>query len=244
MVKKNWLHLLVLVLLSFAGTSSYAPIAYEDNRFISYVADTKKQPFQLYWKNDQGKPFRSIASLKEWLGRNKKRLVFAMNAGMYKPDGSPQGLFIENGIVRTPIDTSSGSGNFYLKPNGIFYTTKDGTPRICKTPAFVNNGTVRYATQSGPLLVIDDQIHPAFNKTSVNLNVRNGVGILPGNKILFAMSKKEINFYEFAGYFKNKGCRWALYLDGLVSRTYLPEKGWTQMDGNFGVIIGVVVDEH
>jgi uncharacterized protein YigE (DUF2233 family) len=30
-----------------------------------------------------------------------------------------------------------------------------------------------------------------------------------------------------------------LYLDGLVSRTYLPEKEWTQTDGNFGVIIAV-----
>jgi uncharacterized protein YigE (DUF2233 family) len=53
------------------------------------------------------------------------------------------------------------------------------------------------------------------------------------------MSKKEINFYEFANYFKKKWCKNALYLDGFVSRTYLPEKNWIQTDGNFGVIIGV-----
>jgi uncharacterized protein YigE (DUF2233 family) len=34
-------------------------------------------------------------------------------------------------------------------------------------------------------------------------------------------------------------CQNALYLDGFVSRTYLPEKAWKQVDGNFGVIIGV-----
>jgi uncharacterized protein YigE (DUF2233 family) len=32
----------------------------------------------------------------------------------------------------------------------------------------------------------------------------------------------------------------ALYLDGVVSRMYLPEKKWEQLDGDFGVIIGVL----
>ncbi|MDB5278562.1 MAG: hypothetical protein JWR61_3517 [Ferruginibacter sp.] len=53
------------------------------------------------------------------------------------------------------------------------------------------------------------------------------------------MSKSEINFYDFANYFKNPGCKNALYLDGLVSEVYLPEKQWLQTDGNFGIIIGV-----
>ena len=53
------------------------------------------------------------------------------------------------------------------------------------------------------------------------------------------MSKQEVSFYDFAKYFKKIGCENALYLDGFVSRTYLPEKNWIQTDGNFGVIIGV-----
>ena len=57
------------------------------------------------------------------------------------------------------------------------------------------------------------------------------------------MSKKEINFYDFANYFKSIGCKNALYLDGLVSRIYLPEKQWIQTDGNFGVIIGVTTTD-
>ncbi len=138
-----------------------------------------------------------------------------------------------------PLDTTSGYGNFYLKPNGVFAITKDGIPIICKTDDFTNADNINYATQSGPMLVIDGQIHPAFRHGSPNLNIRNGVGLLPGNKIVFAMSKKEINFHDFAVYFRNLGCKNALYLDGLVSRTYLPEKNWVQRDGNFGVIIGV-----
>jgi len=53
------------------------------------------------------------------------------------------------------------------------------------------------------------------------------------------MSKDNINFYDFAKYFQDIGCKYALYLDGFVSRTYCPEKNWTQTDGDFGVIIGV-----
>ena len=215
-----------------------------DDRFISYIVDTKKQDIKLYWKNDKQENFKSILNLKNWLDKNHKQLAFAMNAGMYKEDNSPQGLFIENQKTITPLDTTSGIGNFYLKPNGVFYITVDNLPNICNTTNFVDNGKVKYATQSGPMLVIDGQIHSAFKKGSTNLNIRNGVGILPDKKIIFAMSKKEINFYDFADYFKKLGCKNALYLDGLVSRTYLPKQNWTQTDGNFGVIIGVTTDQR
>ena len=53
------------------------------------------------------------------------------------------------------------------------------------------------------------------------------------------LDHRQINFYNFAKYFKSLGCKNALYLDGFVSRTYLPEKQWKQTDGSFGVIIGV-----
>ena len=141
------------------------------------------------------------------------------------------------------MDTTSGNGNFYLKPNGVFYITVDNVPTICNSANFVDNGKVKYATQSGPMLVINGQIHSEFKEGSTNLNIRNGVGILTDNKVVFVMSKKDINFYDFANYFKSLGCKNPLYLDGLVSRTYLPEKNWIQTDGNFGVIIGVTTNQ-
>jgi uncharacterized protein YigE (DUF2233 family) len=211
----------------------------DDNRFISYTINPKEQTLQFYWKNDSNQNFRSIENLKNWLAKKNEELVFAMNGGMYKKDNSPQGLYIENNETLSPLDTSSGNGNFYLKPNGIFYLTKDNVPKICKTTDFIDNGNIKYATQSGPMLVINSQIHPAFIKGSVNVNIRNGVGILDNNRVIFAMSKTEINFYDFANYFKTIGCTNALYLDGYVSRTYLPEKKWIQTDGDFAVIIGI-----
>ena len=162
-----------------------------------------------------------------------------MNAGMYKQDYSPLGLFIDDHKTKAALNRKSGEGNFYLKPNGVFYITTDNSPAICNTTKFIDNGKIKYATQSGPMLVIDGKIHPAFKEGSTNLNIRNGVGILPDNRIVFAMSKKEINLYDFAIYFKNMACKNALYLDGFVSRTYLPEQNWIQTDGDFGVIIGV-----
>jgi uncharacterized protein YigE (DUF2233 family) len=162
---------------------------------------------------------------------------------MYKKDLSPQGLYIENGFIKSKIDTvQNGYGNFYMQPNGIFYITTDNKGIICKTKNF-NNQHIKYATQSGPLLLINGKIHPKFRKGSKNLNIRNGIGILPSGKLLFAMSKEKINFYDFASYFKSFGCKNALYLDGFVSRIYLPEKGIKNQDGLFGIIIAEVANK-
>jgi len=211
----------------------------DDKNIINYVADVKKQDVKFYWKDDENENFGSIKNLEHWLEHKNSHLIFAMNGGMYKQDGSPQGLFIENQKTQTSLDTTNGTGNFYLKPNGVFYITIKNVPVICPTTEFKDNRTIKYATQSGPMLVVDGQINPAFKEGSVNVYVRNGVGILPDNKVVFAMSKTKISFYDFANYFKSIGCKNALYLDGFVSRMYLPEKNWQQTDGNFGVIIGI-----
>jgi uncharacterized protein YigE (DUF2233 family) len=209
-----------------------------DDKIISYTVDLKKQDLQLYWKNDDGEILSSIENLKSYVEGKNQTLVFAANAGMYQQDNTPLGLFIQNGKTHSPLNTRSADGNFYLKPNGVFYVVGNNA-LIATTENFKANPNIKYATQSGPMLVIDGKIHSAFRQGSPNVNIRNGVGILPVGKVVFAMSKDKINFYEFAEYFKELGCKNALYLDGFVSRTYLPEKKWLQTDGNFGVMIGV-----
>ncbi|HEY8895824.1 MAG TPA: phosphodiester glycosidase family protein [Niastella sp.] len=225
----------VLSILSFSVLNH----AGNDN-IISYIVDPEKQDLQLYWKNDKGQLIQNFENLKTYLANKNKQLVFAMNGGMFKPDYSPCGLYIHQQKTITPLVTGSGTGNFFLTPNGVFYINNKNVAAICTTPDFTNNNNqVKWATQSGPMLVIDGTIHPAFTKGSANVNIRNGVGILPDNKIVFAISKEEINFYDFAEYFKNLGCKNALYLDGFVSRMYLPEKNLRDTDGDFGVMIGV-----
>jgi uncharacterized protein YigE (DUF2233 family) len=212
----------------------------KDARFLSYTVDPKTADIAFYWKDTDGKIFRNFNALKQFIEHNGRALEFAMNGGMYLKDNSPQGLFIENGAAYSPLDTLSGVGNFYMKPNGVFYLTKNNEAIVCNTTDFTDHGQVKFATQSGPMLLINGKIHPAFKEGSKNLNIRNGVGILPDGKVIFAMSKEEVNFYDFAMFFKKMNCANALYLDGFVSRTYLPKENWKQLDGNFGVIIGVV----
>lgn len=210
-----------------------------DQDILTYIVDPEKEQLHFYWKDDKGHPLSSIGQLKQYLSDRHQLLLFATNGGMFKPDQSPVGLFIQDYKMQTRLDTAAGNGNFYLKPNGVFYLTKDNRATICQTTDFVYSDQIRYATQSGPMLLINGAIHPAFKKGSANLNIRNGVGILPDNRVVFAMSKSPVSFYDFADYFRRLGCRQALYLDGFVSRTYLPAQQWEQTDGNFGVMIGV-----
>jgi uncharacterized protein YigE (DUF2233 family) len=230
--------ILPLVLVTGCAHVSFSQEKNEDI-FISYKVDLKKSDLKLYWKNDKNEKFNSIGNLKNWLEGQKKTLVFAMNGGMYMEDRTPLGLYIENKKQFRPLNKARGSGNFYLQPNGVFYITTDNKAAICETNNFTNKGKIKYATQSGPLLVVDGAINSVFTKGSSNNNIRNGVGVLPNGEVVFAMSKSLINFYDFAKYFQDMGCQYALYLDGFVSRTYLPEKNWVQTDGDFGVIIGV-----
>jgi uncharacterized protein YigE (DUF2233 family) len=232
-----WIGVLVSVLGSFD-----APTLVKDNsdsRIISLEVNPTKQDVQFYWKDAAGNKLKSIQQLKTFVESRGEVLQFAMNGGMYTEDNSPLGLYIEEYKTLTSLNTKSGNGNFYLKPNGVFYLLKNRKAVVCRTEEFKINPNIRYATQSGPMLVINGKIHPEFKLGSSYVNIRNGVGILPNGNVLFAISKEEINLYDFAQYFKQAGCNNALYLDGFVSRMYCPEKKQYSLDGNFGVMIGV-----
>lgn len=210
-----------------------------NTRFVSYTVSPHSADLKLYFKDDNGLIIGSLGNLRKYVNSKEEELLFATNGGMYDSTQSPVGLFIQDYKTITPLDTSSGDGNFYLKPNGIFYITTNNIAYIVNSQDFVDNDSIKYATQSGPMLVVNGQIHPAFKEESPNLNIRNGVGILPNGNIVFVMSRSQINFYDFASHFISLGCQNALYLDGYVSRTYLPEQNCIQEDGKFGVMIGV-----
>jgi uncharacterized protein YigE (DUF2233 family) len=208
------------------------------DKIIDYIVKDP-QRIHFYYKNEKSEKFNTIESLKEWLKSKKQKLIFATNGGMFTPEYSPVGLYIEDFKIVKGVNNVKGGGNFGLKPNGIFFLTANNEAKICKTEDFKNNGKVKYATQSGPMLVVANAIHPAFNRNSSNLNIRSGIGVLPDGSVLFAISKEEVSFYEFAMFFKQKGCRNALYLDGAISEMYCPNKGLNETSGAFGVIIGL-----
>jgi uncharacterized protein YigE (DUF2233 family) len=205
-------------------------------KIISYSVDSEDITF--FHKSPKGDIFGNFASLKRYLKSKGKNLLFATNGGMYLKDLTPQGLYIENGKIIKKVNTKkSNYGNFYMSPNGVFYIKKDGKAYIKTTQKFYYTKDIKYATQSGPMLVIDGKNHHKFNPKSNSIYIRNGVGLLPDGRLLFAISSIEINFYNFANFFKKRGCKNALYLDGFVSRIYLPEHNITNQDFIFGIII-------
>lgn len=208
--------------------------------YISFSLRPGVTPIGMFWRDDSERQLRTISALRAYLERKGERLRFAMNGGMYHKDRSPVGLFIQDGKVLKPLDTSEGKGNFYLKPNGVFLVRKDHTAAVVTTEKFVYSSDIAFATQSGPMLLIDGAIHPVFEPVSTHLNIRNGVGVRPDGTVIFAISRQKVTLHDFASYFKSLGCRNALYLDGFVSRCYLPEKNCMHLDGDFGVMIGVV----
>jgi uncharacterized protein YigE (DUF2233 family) len=171
-----------------------------------------------------------------------KALAFAMNAGMYHRDLAPVGLYVEDGVEQSKLVTRDGPGNFGLLPNGVFCIGEGF--RVVESRAFkADRPDCRYATQSGPMLVIGGELHPKLLPGSDSLYVRNGVGVSEdGTRAVFAVSNDAVNFHSFARFFRDEmGLPDALYFDGNISRLYAPELG--RHDGGFpmGPIVGTVV---
>lgn len=215
-------------------------IKFRNNTFDVYQVHQHHQ-IRMYWTDESGKRYANFQNLHNQLRTNGDSLLFAVNAGMYNKNRAPQGLYIENAKTIEPLNTTTEHGNFYMKPNGIFLIDKTGAKVLTTTEFTKHSSPTLFATQSGPMLLIDGEIHPNFNEGSKNLHIRNGVGIADDGAVIFAISNKPVNFFDFATLFKERyGCKNALYLDGFVSKCYLPERKRNDTGGNFGVMIGVI----
>ncbi len=184
----------------------------------------------------------SFTSVESTLATTGQRLGFAMNAGMYHPDRAPVGLLVQEGKAKSRLITSDGPGNFGLLPNGVFCV--GDTFSIVESRAFAaTKPTCRYASQSGPMLVIDGKLHPKFLPGSPSKFIRNGVGVsADGSQAVFAIANDPVNFHTFARLFRDAlQLPNALYFDGKISRLYAPELGRDDFGFSMGPIIGTVV---
>lgn len=211
--------------VSAPGLPTAAPcraFAFEDAAYTVCTIDPATDDLRLFWQDRSGAPYRSFARLDAALEESGRHLEFAINAGMYSQDHAPVGLHIEDGRELSPADTKSIEGrpadvpNFYKKPNGVFFLDRAGAG-ILETGAFLRRAGSgpRFATQSGPMLVIDDRIHPAFIPGSTDRTWRSGVGVCEDGAVRFAVSDDTVNFHDFARLFRDGlSCRDALFLDG------------------------------
>ena len=184
----------------------------------------------------------SFAAVDDTLLATGQQLGFAMNAGMYHADRAPVGLFVQDGVAQSNLITSDGPGNFGLLPNGVF-CVGDSFAVIESRSYAATNPTCRYASQSGPMLVIDGKLHPKFLRGSPSKFIRNGVGVsADGGTAVFAISNDPVNFHAFARLFRDAlNLPNALYFDGKISRLYAPDLGRNDLGFPMGPIVGTVV---
>ena len=202
--------------------------------------DLNKEQLQLFLRDDSSLPLKSFDGINHWLQPQGRKLVFAMNAGMYHSNLAPVGLCVQNRKQITPINLAKGDGNFFLKPNGVFVVSKSGASVIDSVEYTSQRKPALLATQSGPLLVRANNIHPAFNPNSESRLIRNGVGVASPNVVCFAISEEPVNFYEFAILFRDVlHCPNALFLDGTVSSLCAPSLKRNDRKIDLGPIIGI-----
>jgi uncharacterized protein YigE (DUF2233 family) len=202
---------------------------------------TLGEDLRLFQSGPDG-PYGSFRAVNASLEAEGKTLGFAMNAGMYHRDLAPVGLYVENGVETAPIVTSDGPGNFGLLPNGVFCI--GDRFRVIESRSFkADRPDCRFATQSGPMLVINGALHPKFLADSDSRYIRNGVGVSKdGRRAVFAISNVEVNFHSFARLFRDAlSLPDALYFDGNISRLYAPSLNRHDAGFPMGPIIGTVV---
>lgn len=228
--------------LSLGGSRAvdFSTVEFAGKRFTVCRVNVRQERLQLFHRDQAGRPFKRFEHLASWLQPRGEKLVFAMNAGMYHGDFSAVGLFVSGGQELAPLNTSSGEGNFFLKPNGVFTVTESGA-RVLESSEYSKlHERVILATQSGPLLVRKGMIHPVFRPASESRLFRNGVGVLSLETALFVISEAPVNFYEFATLFRDHlQCQDALFFDGTVSSLYAPKLNRSDFRMELGPMIGV-----
>ena len=254
-VSSSLIRLFATILFCLVATEAAQaePCRYRSFEGASYIVcsfDPTKEDLRIFWRGNDGKPYRTFAALAADLEAKGKSLQFAMNGGMYQGDLRPVGLYIENGRELTAANTATITGapsqipNFYKKPNGVFYIAYHEAG-VLETGRFLaEKPKANFATQSGPMLVIDGAIHPAFLPKSTDRKPRNGVGVSSPTEVFFVITKGWVSFYEFARFFRDGlGCSNALFLDGgEAPGLYAPALGRNDAPGHggYGPIIAVV----
>ncbi len=236
---------LLLCLGGFASASECVDESYKGNSYTKCTVDVAASDLSLFLYKPNGKPYGQFTTLDRALTAQGKKLAFAMNAGMYHDDRDPVGHYVENGVELKKIIPNAGPGNFGLLPNGVFCINSNRADVIETLKFQSQNPSCTHATQSGPMLVINGELHPRFLPKSTSKYIRNGVGTTAdGATAIFVISNNTVTFHAFGGYFRDAlKLPSALYFDGNISRLYAPNL--SRSDFGFhtlGPIVAVVED--
>ena len=242
-----WRAAVIAALWMLAHPALAATCREETFKGVEYAicdVDVTQEVLRLFLYDDSGtRPYGYFSTLNAALEDQGFALGFAANAGMYHDDRAPVGLYIEDGETAQKVITNAGPGNFGLLPNGVL-CLRDRRADVIETLRYVEEAPECIsATQSGPMLVIDGELHPRFLRDSTSRFIRNGVGTSDDGTIAsFVISNSPVTFHAFGSMFRDHlGLNQALYFDGNVSRLRAPKLGRNDIGfGALGPIIGVV----
>ena len=222
--------------------SACRAVVFENVPLTHCTADPAQHRIGMMNLGADKQPFGSLSAFAGTV--DNATVAFAMNGGMYGDDLKPIGYFVQNGERQKELNRAEGDGNFYMKPNGVFFGS-GGTWQVLGSNTFFEKVGDRpeFGTQSGPLLLIDGKLHPEIQDDGPSKAIRNGVGVDASGKAHFVLSDAPISFGQLARYFRDEvKVTMALYLDGQVSSLWDPAAG--RMDkGRVGPIIVVTKRE-
>ncbi|WP_340587626.1 phosphodiester glycosidase family protein [Erythrobacter alti] len=200
------------------------PVMFEDTPLTHCQAEPTRHAINTDLAPEgEDNPYRSLRAFVRHPREVEHPVVFAMNAGMFDAEGVPIGYYVEEGRRLALLNQTDGPGNFHLLPNGIFFGGEDGNWRVLETEAFAGQIKDRphFATQSGPMLVINGELHPAFDPDGESRKIRNAVGVDASGRAHFVISEAPISFGKLARYYRDAlNVDNALFLDGSVSQIW------------------------
>jgi uncharacterized protein YigE (DUF2233 family) len=227
---------------SVAADSACRSVTFEDVPLTHCTADPASHRIAMANLGADKQPFASLSAFAA--STDAGAIAFAVNGGMYGDDLKPVGYYVENGERLAELDRGDGDGNFYMKPNGVFFGS-GGKWQVLGSNTFFNTVGERpeFGTQSGPLLLVDGKLHPEVQDNGPSRAIRNGVGVDASGKAHFVISDAPISFGQLARYFRDVvKVSNALYLDGQVSSLWDPAS--ERMDeGRIGPVIVVTKRE-
>ncbi|MFM7404024.1 MAG: phosphodiester glycosidase family protein [Erythrobacter sp.] len=222
-----------------SGPSACQSVTFDNVPLTHCIADPAQHRIAMANLGADKQPFGSLGAFAASV--DPATIAFAMNGGMYGSDLKPIGYYVQSGNRLKELNRGEGEGNFYMKPNGVFFGDGGSGWRVLGSNTFFNSVADRpqFGTQSGPLLLVDGKLHPEIQDDGPSKAIRNGVAVDAAGKAHFVISDAPVSFGVLARFFRDTlKVSNALYLDGQVSSLWDPATG-RQDKGRVGPIIVV-----
>ena len=198
----------------------------QDYSFYEFIADGVR--FKGLVLSEESALDLSLVSESELKGvLNDNEVVCISEVGFYDNGGNHVGLLQIEGKEFFGVDLGTkGNGNFYLAPNGVF-SFDSSTKRITESNAYsTNRYKSKNSIQSGPLLIVNGELHPKLNLFSLNKHGRSAICSIPQNGqiyTLFITALDPVNMYTFSMVLKQRfNCDYALLVGSGNTCTSFP----------------------